>query len=580
MQPIDFYTLPRSAQERFVGSVRGSGLPAPILRTSARSPLEPLAWIAASAASLVLAVALARAGYGDLASGIAVQAAAFLVAYVALVALFVFGALRARAILHEHDKSPFPRGAYLFPVGVIDARESLFRLYPIEDLANVARPDATHFILDFGDATFAFTVADEALAEAASHELKNARGAIDEARGSRESIRPKALAAVDPLQGFTNPLGASERMARRTPFWARFAWLLAALSGVVLGGSVWFLRNATSDDALYEHAKASNESASLRAYLQKGSRHAPEVSSLLLPRAELRDAQKVGTVEAIEQFAASHPEASIANDVATVLRSALLSELDAAVKVGTLAAIDAFARRHPQALLEADVARARHRIYKAALDRYLAEAPPKAREETAFMQALIAWAEAKGPGVEVRFHRQKSKTLDKADSAVAKHTLFRGVVSLPSHYFGGDGEKPYEDALAAAIVERFAKTFPKEILAVAAAEPIADPDAPLPTKIEVPTLFVEHDASWHGALSASKNPHGIFCGLDLSFDALFRLPDATKPVRVTLDVWRVPDVAAAKGSDTPEETIYAEMHAKAFEIFQRRWLGAFFEPAK
>jgi hypothetical protein len=579
MQPIDFYALPRAAQERFVGSVRGFGLPAPILRTSAR-PLEPFAWIGVSVASLVLVIAFCRAGYGDLESGIAVQKLGWLIAYVALVGLAVFALLRALSILHEFDRSPFPRGVYLFPVGVIDARKSELHLYPIEDLANVTGPDRKGFALDFGGKSFAFAVADEALAATASREIANARGSVDEARGSRESIRPKALAAIDPLQGFTNPLGASERMERRTPLWAKLGWGIAILTGVAVGGSVWAVRNAKSDDAMYAHATAANDSASLRAYLEKGSRHASEVSSVLLPRAELRDAQNVGTVEAIEQFVASHPQTSISSEVTTVLRTALLSELDAAAKVGTLAAIDEFTRRHPQAPVDAEVRRARHGVYKAALDRYVAEAPPKAQAETAFVQALLAWAETKGPRVEIRFHRERSKTLDKADSAVAKHSMFKGVVSLPSHYFDGDGEKPYEDALVTAIGQRFARVFPAEILVMAVGEPIAGPDTPLPAQIAVPTLFIEHGASWHGALTASKNPHGIYCGLELAFDALFRLPDATKPVKVSVDGWRVPDIAGANGAENPEETIYGEMHAKAFDQFQRRLLGTFFDPGK
>jgi hypothetical protein len=579
MQPIDFYALPRAAQERFVGSVRGSGLPTPILRTSTRA-VEPFAWIGASVASLALVIVFFRAGYGDLESGIAVQGMAWLIAYVALLGLVVFGGLRALAVWQEYETSPFPRGVYLFPVGVIDARTPVLYLYPIEDLANVTGPDDKGFVLDFGGKSFAFAIRDEALAATASREIANARGTVDEARGARESLRPKALAAVDPLQGYTNPLGASERMDSRTPLWARFAWGLAAVVGVAVGGSVWLVRNAKSDDAMYERAEAASDSASLRAYLEKGSRHTSEVSSLLLPRAELRDAQKIGTVEAIEQFVASHPQTSISSEITGVYRAALLSELDAAVKVGTLAAIDDFTRRHPQAPVEADVVRARHGIYKSALDRYLAEAPPKAQAETSFVQALLAWTETKGARVEIRFHRERSKTLDKADSAVAKHSMFKGVVSLPSHYFDGDGEKPYEDALVAAIQQHFARVFPAEILAMAVGEPIVGPETPLPTTIAVPTLFIEHGASWHGAITTSKNPHGVYVGLELFFEALFRVPDATKPVKLSVDGWRVPDVAGAVGTDKPEETIYGEMHVKAFDLFQRRLLGTFFEPGK
>src|ERR1700677_4139661 len=126
MQRIDFYALPRAAQERFIGSVTGTGLPAPSLRTHARV-LEPWAWIGASATALVLVFILGRAGYGELTSALAIQGRGWVIPYVALVGLVVFGSLRALAILHDHRGSPFPRGVYMFPVGVIDARQSVFK---------------------------------------------------------------------------------------------------------------------------------------------------------------------------------------------------------------------------------------------------------------------------------------------------------------------------------------------------------------------------------------------------------------------------------------------------------------------
>ncbi len=51
MDPVEFYRLPRAAQERFMGSVNGTGLPAPILRAPAR-PMEPVGWTGVSVLSL------------------------------------------------------------------------------------------------------------------------------------------------------------------------------------------------------------------------------------------------------------------------------------------------------------------------------------------------------------------------------------------------------------------------------------------------------------------------------------------------------------------------------------------------
>src|SRR5580704_2651006 len=111
MQLIDFYKLERPVQERFIGSVNGSGLPAPILRTS-EPPRAPLMWLGASGAGLLLVLLLFRLGFGSLDSALAIQGVVWLVVYVALLGGAAFGVLRALAIAREHAKSPFRRGVY------------------------------------------------------------------------------------------------------------------------------------------------------------------------------------------------------------------------------------------------------------------------------------------------------------------------------------------------------------------------------------------------------------------------------------------------------------------------------------
>jgi hypothetical protein len=579
MQPIDFYKLTRPVQERFIGSVNGTGLPAPILRTN-DVPRAPLVWLGVSAGSLLALLLFFRLGFGDLTSGVAVQGLAWLLVYIALVALAVFGVVSSLSLLREHKKSPFRRGVYVFPVGLIDARQPVLRLYPIEDLANVANPAGNTFTLDFGASSFQFPVKDAEHAESAKTALASARGKIEDADAARESIRPKALAALDPLQGFANPLVSSDPITPTTPTWATRGWAIALGAGTILGASIWGIRNAKSDDAMYARAVADNDAESFRGYLARGSRHTAEIATILLPRAELLAAQKVGSVAEIEAFIKDHPQTNIGPEVAAALKAALGKELDVAEQAGTLAAIDDFMRRHPQSHLDTEIKAARHSVYQAALDRYTLQAPPKSVAELAFVQRLIAWAEAKGPPVELRFHRLVSKTIDKADAAVQKHRLFRGVVSLPSHYFDAAHEKPDEDALASAVVQRFAQSFPTEIVALAVGEPISDPDAQLPAQIMVPTLFIEHGPTWSGSIATSTNPRGVFVGLEMSFSAIFRVPDDTKPLKVRLDVWKAPDTSSAKGDDKPEETIYSKMESDAFDQFQKKLVGAFFKPAK
>jgi hypothetical protein len=575
MEPIHFYKLSRAAQERFVGSLNGRGLPEPILRRAWR-PKGPLAWFGASAVSVVLLYAFFRAGFGDSGSALATEGVAWMVVDILLVALGFFGVIRALAILREHKASPFRRGVYVFPVGLIDARSPTLRLYPIDELSNVSGPDGLGFTLTFGSSSFPFSAADPEAAATAKTALDGARTSLNEAGAARDSVRPKALAALDPLQGYANPLTSSERMVPSTPPWARFGWALAAVAGAALGVSLWTIRNAKSDDAMYERALAANDSVSLRDYLEKGSRHKVEVSQVLLPRAELRDAEKVGTVDAIEKFMSDHPKSVISGEAQTALRAAMLVELSAAVQAGTLAALDDFTRRHPSGQVDGELARARHGVYQAALDRYMAQAPKGQAAETQFVQHLIAWVEKKGPRVELHFHRLRGRSLDKADAAVVKNNLFKGAVSFPSHYFEAKAVKPDEDALGAAIVQRFQAAFPGEILALSVEEAIADPDAALPAQVTVPTLFIEHGPAWSGSTVSSKNPRGVFVGLEIAFDASFRMPDDTKPIHLKVDGWHLPNVNGATDADKPEESIYAEMRAKAFDQFKKKLFAAFF----
>jgi hypothetical protein len=575
MDPVDFYRLPRAAQERFKGSVNGTGLPAPILRKGSR-PLAPIVWTGVSGVCFVVLVVLFVVGYGDLTSGVAREGVGWCVADIVIAGLLVFGLVRAAAVRAEHAASPFRRGLYVFPVGLIDARTPTLRMYRIEDLGGVFGPDVRGLTLDFGGTSFSFPIADEEAADRARKELDGARGAIGEADAARESVRPKALAALDPLQGYANPLASSDSLVRIVPQWATFGWAIAAFVGVMLGASLWMIRNAKSDDAIYARAALANDSGSYRAYLDRGTRHSLEVSQVLLPRALLSEAVKIGTVDAIQEFIAAHPERSIAAESLAARKTALLAELDLATKAGTLAALDDFAHRRPDARLDAELAVARHNVYAAALERYTRDAPAKGAP-TAFVERLLAWAESKGPRVEIRFHRLPSKTLEKADHAVGKNAQFKGVVSLPSRYFDDPAEKADLATLAAAISQRFAQTFPAELLSVSVGEPIADPDAPLPAQIASPTMFIEHGAQWSGSIQASqKQPRGVFVGLELGFEAQFRLPDTTKPVRVKVNGWHLPNLATAKDADLPEDAVYREMRQKAVEPFQKKLLATFF----
>ncbi len=81
---------------------------------------------------------------------------------------------------------------------------------------------------------------------------------------------------------------------------------------------------------------------------------------MLLPRAELRDAQQSGGVEAIEAYVSSHPNSKIPHEVQAALKGSLLAGLEEAKKKNTLAALSEFEARYGKhGLVEADVEKAR-----------------------------------------------------------------------------------------------------------------------------------------------------------------------------------------------------------------------------
>jgi len=90
MKAVDFYKLPRSIQDRFVGSVMSGFPPAPILVAKGGTRTKAV-WLGLSFGCFLLIVVFARLGYGSLDSRLSLHSAAVLPLYVALVFGIAFG---------------------------------------------------------------------------------------------------------------------------------------------------------------------------------------------------------------------------------------------------------------------------------------------------------------------------------------------------------------------------------------------------------------------------------------------------------------------------------------------------------
>lgn len=577
MKPVDFHKLPRAIQDRFVGSVMSGFPPAPLLAFKAGTPTK-IAWLGLTAGCFVVLVVAARLGYGDLESGLSLHSAKALVLYAGLVFGFGFGLVQAWARLVRERALPYTSGIYLFPACVIDARSDRFRVYSTQDVTSVDLQGGGVRVAFAGGAQFVFPVADPQSAPQIAAEVQQAR---DRAMHARATEDPKELVAVDPLHNpqFSSPVGPREPYAVARPPWGKFGWAVAAVLAVALGPTLWALRNSGSDKKMYARATQANDTAGYRAYMTHGERFREEVGGILLPRAELRDAERAGTVEALLEYKAQHPDSKIAGEVALSIRAAMLGELEKAKAQGNLVALEGFAKRYPEHGVGPELRAAMHAVYVRELEDYKKRAPAKDKSVVPFVERLFAWAEKNGPRVEVRFRRKTSGSLGRADAFVGKTPTFMGEISYPSKYFGEKHAVRREANLAKQLTTQLDAGLSPELFEVVEGAVVADGDLP---DVKVPTLFVSHGAEWSGHSYVATKPRGSYVGIVFPFEATFVIPGDAKPYKFKNDIMKYAALGVLKEADPPlspgqaEDKVYETMAQDAFELFGKRLLALFF----
>lgn len=578
---VNFYGLSRAVQERFVASTRGAAAPAPILFRRA-SRVRIFVWLAAAAALGASAAIVSRVGVGDVESAVALHGKGLLGVYAALIAASAFAVVRALALVRSARSLPFTPGLYVFPASVIDASSHVLRVHAMRDLASMDRkptPVSTFHFAFVGGKKFAFAEPDLDKADAAERALLDARTALATAL---EDESPRALAGIDPLYdaALSSPLGPSQPLERSVPAWSKLGWAIALGVAALVAPLMWTTRNASSDAKMFAAVEQSKSVAMYKRYLSQGGRRSEEVRDILLPRAELREAEKTATVEAMQAYVSSHPSSKIAGEVATSVRKVMLVELEKAKTERTVTALKAFAKRYPDHKLEPELRAATHALYTSALDGYRHMGPEKdLTGAVPVIQRALAFAEKSGPDAEIRFRLRPSKTLDAADAQLAKSKHWTGAESKPSPYFAAGKLRPREEAVAKVLVDRFSEAFPADVLSVKLGAPITD-DGALPA-FKVPTLVVDYAVEWSHTAAVSTRPHGIFAGVNVPFEITFQVPDGAKALRVQLLSWRGPDVWKRK--DDPagergalESKVYGQMIDGSFGELQKKALDTFF----
>lgn len=564
MKRVDFYKLERPVEERFVDATRGQGV-VPLLVGKMPLPFDAIGWGVGSAVLLLVWAYATTRGYDDLESPLALQPGWMLGMHIALPVLAVVCSLMSARALKQHARLPYVQTTYLFPIGVIDARQQELHVHTFEELVgHQIKPGSARF--HFKDGRFEFPVGPGtpvAELEQRVAELKQQIGG--------GMLAERDLVLLDPLRdnGFRNPFSPAESMRPPKPKRLPIVPPLLFVGAVLAGFGVYEARNALGERAIYAQARQKDSVAGYRAYLARGGERG-EVVELLLPRAELRIAKAANTVDAIEAYLATHKGSKIQTEVDAALRAALLVALDDTKKKNTITAFRAFEERYKAHLAQVpELAHARFAYLSAVLERFQKEFKPST-ELWQLARRLIVHADKHGPKVEIRFSQRESRSLEKNENQLQASAYYGGEKTLPSKYLLGEDVRRAERNAAADLAKGFAKILPDDLVHFELGAPV-DPAATEPT-FKVPTLLIGYRLEISSTF-VTKKPRGIFTGVGLLGDVTLSIPDKEASDKVKHTAWHIPDVRRIESGEVAVDTVYPELLAKAFGKLTTRYLG-------
>jgi hypothetical protein len=576
MQKFQFFHLPRPIQERFIESTRGNGAPKPLLYQAPAKSLWAVALAVMAALMFALCGVLARIGFGNLNHRWALNPPSAILAYGGILCVACATLVGAVRNWNRESNVPFRRGLYIFPVGVIKACNATLEMHPLQELVELSTR-GSRLRMRFSDgAAFDFKRVDPQRAGKIKVTLLDAQQQL-KASSSELSGRNQAL--LDPLfdTGYKNPFSPHESMLPGAIFWNRHWFLLALAIGAAGGLGIWKWRNVRSAEYLYIHARALDTPSAYRAYLARGGLKS-DVRELRLPKAELREAQAAGTVEAIERYLDGHPHSKIGSDIEGALRASLLQELNHASQAGTLSALRDFRKNDPHlSLIKQQLDAAQKELYRSALTRFQSISKTSPELDT-FFEKLLGYAELHGPKVEIRFRRRVPPSLQKADEQVQKSPYCDDPSVPPAQYFDDEHVLRREATVATAVSARFAEAFSKDILSFELAPPLPDDGTSVPT-VTNPTLLITHRTELSAPFT-SRKPQGVFVGVGLVFKAFLLIPGESATHSFESSTWSPPNLKKLEAENWGPAQLYEFMAQDAFDQFLKRFLASIFRPQK
>jgi len=572
MENHDFYSLPRSIQDRMIEAAQAVSAPLPLGFIPQRQS-KSLVW---GVAALVVAAgwaAFTSYGLGELSSAFAITSLGQRIVHIIFAVLATFCALLAYAKSWADERMPYQPGTYLFPGVLVQAT---FGELVVHDAAALSSATASgaDLIVKVGGSTFRFPQGSQDMAAIAAEKAKVGMERWKASDPSDQLERARLSPLVD--SGINNPLAPTQ--AHERPKFLSVA-VLAGISlvvGLFVGHGVAVWRDSLSQKGLYKAAITANTIEAYRAYIKRGGSR-PEVKRLLLPRAELKEAIAQGNVESIEKFVETNPQTEIAGEVHNALRAALLAELQTARAKGTLRALSDLSKRYKDStLIQAELSSARHEIYQRALANFESKASTKDPNLLPFMQKVIAYAEQNGPRVQLRVYQDFGQDPESLDQIVIKnHEYYMGVKSHPSRHVLGESARRREKALLDAVVAKLQPEFSEEILKF---EPLALPSAANEKlgAVTVPTLTFIHKERMSGGYVGGK-PKAMYMGVAMTMTALAELPGEAEPaMRFDYSAWRNPDFSILVDSSKDIPDIYEDMIGGAFTHFTEKYLARWY----
>jgi hypothetical protein len=578
MNSIQFYSLRRPMQDRFIESTRGAGAPKPLLFQAPQQSPWVLRLNVLGAVIVGCCAVLACWGFGSLANRFAIQPPKVIFVYAGLMCVGLLALVAAGRIRGRDSGLPFRTGTYLFPSGVVDARTAELKVHRGADLVDAQVVNAC-MTMKFSDgSSFEF----QPVAAARVDELRNILKQAQERLSvplTEASLRDQAL--LDPLvdTGFKSLFASAEPIrppvAKKSLIWL---WVTLA-SGAVAGFGIWYLHNTLSEKQLYIKARRLNTPEAYHSYLTRGGKRS-DIRDLLLPRAELYRARALGTPDAIEKFMDAHPHSKIEGEAATALQVALLNDLERARAKETVAALREFRKDDPHAkIVESDRRVALRKLFDAALARFQNESLGTAEQQDAFNR-LVRFSEQHEARVAIRFRGVFPESVAKAENKLQNSAFFAGPKALPTQYFRGERSRPREARIAEALAKRFGTLFSSDILDFQLGEPLTSSGKGDETpKVDVPTLLITQTIGLSIPFTC-RRPPGAYVGVSFTFKSQLLIPGQPPSLDFNNSVWKTPDFKKLHDEGWGPTELYTFMADSAYDQFLKKYLASLFRSAE